>query len=83
MSDPVEMGLLKEIARITGGKAYSAENNRSLQDILDDIARLEKRDVSITTHWEYDELAAYFLLAAFVLLVLDLLLETTLLRTLP
>jgi Ca-activated chloride channel family protein len=83
MSDPVEMGLLKEIARITGGKAYSAENNRSLQDILDDIAKLEKRDVSITTHWEYEELAAYFLLAAFVLLVLDLLLETTVLRTLP
>jgi len=83
MSDPVEMGILKEIARITGGKAYSAENNSTFQSVLDDIAQLEKRDVSVTSHWEYNELAPYFLLAAFVLLVLDLLLETTVLRTLP
>jgi Ca-activated chloride channel family protein len=83
MSDPVEMGLLKEVARITGGKSYSAENNQSLQAILDDIAKLEKRDVTVTTHWEYDELAAYFLIAAFFILALDLLLEVSVLRTLP
>ncbi len=83
MSDPVEMGILKEIARITGGKAYSAENNSTFQAVLDDIARLEKRDVAVTTHWEYNELAPYFLLAAFILLVMDLVLETTYLRTLP
>lgn len=83
MGDPVEMGILREIARITGGKAYSAENNNTFQAVLDDIARLEKRDVSVTTHWEYNELAPYFLLAAFILLVMDLVLETTYLRTLP
>jgi Ca-activated chloride channel family protein len=83
MSEPVEMGLLKEIARITGAKSYSAENNNSLQAILDDIAKLEKRDVSVTTHWEYQELAAYFLIAAFFVLVFDLFLEVSVLRTLP
>jgi Ca-activated chloride channel family protein len=83
MSDPVEMGLLKEIAKITGGKSYSAENNKSLQAILDDIAKLEKRDVTVTTHWEYQELASYFLIAAFLILALDLLLEVSVLRTLP
>jgi Ca-activated chloride channel family protein len=83
MSEPVEMGILKEIARITGAKAYSAQDNRTFQAVLDDIAKLEKRDVSMTTRWEYNELSPYFLLAAFALLVLTLLLETTVLRTLP
>ncbi|HJT24561.1 MAG TPA: VWA domain-containing protein, partial [bacterium] len=81
--EPLDMGLLKEIARITGGKAYNAGNNTTLKSVLDDIAKLEKKDVSVTTHWEYNELASYFLLAAFLLLVLDIGLETTVLRTLP
>jgi Ca-activated chloride channel homolog len=83
MSDPVDMVLLKEIARITGAKAYSATDNHSLQEILDEIAKLEKRDVSVTTHWEYQELASYFLLTAFLILALDIVLETTVWRTLP
>jgi Ca-activated chloride channel family protein len=83
MSEPVDMGLLREIARITGAKAYNAEDNHSLQAILNDIAKLEKRDVSVTAHWEYNELASYFLLAAFLLLALDIGLEMTVLRTLP
>lgn len=81
--DPLDMGLLNEIARITGGKAYNANNNNTLKSVLDDVAKLEKRDVSITTHWEYNELASYFLLAAFLLLILDIGLETSVLRTLP
>ncbi len=83
LSDPVDMGLLTEIARITGGKAYAATDNRSLQAILDDVARLEKHDVVTVTHWEYNELAAYFLLGAFILLLFDMGLEMTVLRTLP
>jgi Ca-activated chloride channel family protein len=83
MSEPVEMGLLREIARITGAKSYSAENNKSLQEILDDIAQLEKKEVLVTTHWEYDELAPYFLIVAFFLLAFDLGMEMTVLRTLP
>jgi Ca-activated chloride channel family protein len=83
MSDPVEMGLLNEIARITGAKSYSAENNKSLQEILDEIAKLEKTEISETTHWEYNELAPYFLITAFLILALNLILEMTFLRILP
>lgn len=83
MEDPVDMGLLKELARITGGKAYNAGDTNSLKSVLDDIAKLEKKDVTVTSHWEYNELASYFLLAAFILLAVDFGLETTILRTLP
>lgn len=83
MQDPVDMVALREIARITGGKAYAATDNRALQEVLDEIAKLEKREVSVTTHWEYNELASNFLIAAFFLLALDMGLGTTVLRTLP
>lgn len=79
----LDMTLLKEIARLTGGKSFNAANNYSLQAILDEIAKLEKRDVSTVTHWEYQELASFFLLGAFLLLALDMGLEMTVLRTLP
>ena len=83
MEDPVDMGLLKEIARITGGKAYNAGDTSALKSVLDDVAKLEKKEVTVTTQWEYNELASYFLLAAFLLLALDLGLEMSVLRTLP
>ena len=83
MSDPVDMTLLKEIARLTGGKSYSAQDNHSLQMVLDDIAHLEKRDVVTVTDWEYQELGSYFLMIAFLFLALDMALEMTVLRTLP
>ncbi len=79
----VDKVLLTEIARITGGKVYFAQNNQALQNVLKDIAQLEKRDVSTVTSWQYDELGWWFLLAAFLFLLLDIGLETTVLRTLP
>jgi Ca-activated chloride channel family protein len=81
--EPVDKALLTEIARITGGKVYFAQNNQALENVLKDIAQLQKREVSTVTTWQYEELGFWFLLAAFGLLLLDLALETTLLRTLP
>jgi Ca-activated chloride channel family protein len=81
--DGVDKVLLTEIARITGGKVYFAQNNQALENVLKDIAQLQKREVSTVTSWQYEELGWWFLLAAFVLLLLDLVLETTWLRTLP
>ena len=83
LTEPADMVLLTEISRLTGAKAYSATDNHSLQNILTEIARLEKREVSVTTHMEYQELAYLFLIAAFIILAFDMALEMTVLRTLP
>jgi len=83
MTAGADMRLLEELAKMTGGRAFKASDNRSLGSVLSEIARLEKRDVVTTTRWEYSELAAFFLLAAFLLLGLDLVLGATVLRTLP
>ncbi len=81
--DPVNMVALRAIAQITGGIAYNASDNSSLQRVLDEIAKLEKREAVTVTDWEYNELGAYFLLAAFLILALDMVLGLTVLRTLP
>jgi Ca-activated chloride channel family protein len=83
MSEPADMNLLKQIASITGAKAYAATDNQTFQKVLAEIAQLEKREVTVTSHWDYNELAPYFLLVAFCFLALDILLEATVLRTLP
>jgi Ca-activated chloride channel family protein len=76
-------GPLKELAATTGGRYYRASDNKTLQSVLADIARMEKREVVSITNWEYNELAPRVLLVAFLLLGLDILLGMTLLRTLP
>lgn len=76
-------GPLRAIAAATGGKYYRASDNQTLQAVLADIARMEKREVASIATWEYNELAPKFLLAAFALLALDLALGMSLLRTLP
>jgi Ca-activated chloride channel family protein len=76
-------GPLKEIAAATGGKYYRASDNRTLAAVLSDIARMEKREVVSISTWEYQELAPRFLLVAFLLLALDVLLGMTWLRILP
>jgi len=75
--------LLKEMARITGGRYFSASDNSSLSSVLQEIARMEKREAVTVSRWEYRELAPFVLMAVFALLGLEMLLRTTVLRTLP
>lgn len=75
--------LLREIARLTGGRFFMASSNVALASVLQEIARMEKRDVVTVSRWEYRELAPFVMLLVFGLLVLEMLLRTTVLRTLP
>lgn len=74
---------LRRIADTTGGQYFRATNNRVLEDIFAEIDRLETSviDVKNYTHTEDN----YMLLAwiAFGLIGLDILLRSTLLRTIP
>ena len=81
--DAVDQKTLGQIAALSGGKFFLASTNYSLQAVLDEIAGLEKRDEVTVTNWEYQEWAPYFLLAAFMILLLDAFLGMTFLRTLP
>ncbi|MBL7815160.1 MAG: VWA domain-containing protein [Saprospiraceae bacterium] len=82
---PVEIDevLLQNIAANTGGKYYRATNNRELVQIYDEIDRLEKSRIDVTTIKKRSEAFKNWVLAALCLIALELLLRYTIFRTIP
>lgn len=75
--------VLEEIAEITGGLYFQADNTAGLQEIYDEIDALEKSEVEVRVYTQYQELAMWFLLPALGLFVLEMLLRQTVLRKIP
>ena len=74
---------LREIADLTGGLYFRAENTRGLQEIYDKINELERSTIEVRTFTRYEELAIWLIVPAIILLTLEALLRRTLLRTIP
>jgi Ca-activated chloride channel family protein len=74
---------LREIADITGGLYFRAEDERGLQEIYNTINELERSQVEVRTFTRYTELAYLFVIPAVILLGLEMLLRRTLLRKIP
>ncbi len=83
MGHPINPKLLEEIASMTGGIPYLATDRQALaerfQRILEDLEKSRIRDRGTT----YAELYRRFLLPAFALLALELLLRLTRLQRIP
>jgi len=79
----IDEELLRKIAEDTGGKYYRAISEESLQEVYNEIDRLEKTEVEITVYKRYVELYYWPLIAGFSLLLLLFFLRSTLVRTLP
>ena len=73
----------RRIADLTGGLYFRAENTRGLQEIYDTINELERSTIEVRTFTRYEELAAWLIVPAVLLLGLEALLRRTLLRTIP
>jgi Ca-activated chloride channel homolog len=82
---PVEIdeALLQNIAATTGGKYYRATNNKELEQIYDEIDRLEKSRIDVTSIKRRSEVFGNWVLAALCLVALELLLRYTIFRTIP
>ena len=82
---PVEIDTktLADIAAATDGNFYRATNNSELKQIYKDIDKLEKSKMSVTKFSKRYEAYMPFAIAAFLLLLLEILLRTTLLRRIP
>ncbi len=82
---PVEIDskTLSDIAAATDGSFYRATNNRELQNIYREIDKLEKSKLNVTQFSKRYEAYQPFAVAAFVLLLLEILLRLTLFRKLP
>lgn len=80
---PANYVVLEKMARLTGGKAYTATNRQELETVYADIDRLEKTERKLTNHRTYTPLFQIPLIAALVMLMLELLLANTRFRRLP
>ena len=82
---PVEIDTktLANIASTTNGNAYRATNNSELKQIYKDIDVLEKTKMDVKRFSKRYEAYQPFALAAFVLLLIEILLRLTVLRRIP
>lgn len=77
----IDEELLKEIASVTGGKYFRATNNKKLEEIYNEINKLEKTDVEEFKFYNYEEKYRPLVLLAGMLLLLELLLRFTIFRS--
>ena len=77
----IDEALLQKISKETGGKYYRATNNNSLASIYNDIDKLEKTKVEISSFKHYAELFFPFAMLAIVCLALEMLLRYTVFRS--
>jgi Ca-activated chloride channel family protein len=75
--------ILQQVADITGGKYYRAEDTAGLRAIYDEINQLEKSKVEVQIFNQYTELAGYLLVPALLILILELALRKTVFRSNP
>jgi Ca-activated chloride channel family protein len=74
---------LQEIADITGGRYFRAEDTAGLKQIYDEIDNLEKSQIEVERFTRYQELLGWLLVPALGLVVVEMSLKKTLFRKLP
>lgn len=79
----IDEEVLREVAKVTGGKYFRAENSDALTKIYDEIDQMEKSKVEVTDYISYEELFFGWMMWGLILLVAELLLSKILLHRLP
>lgn len=79
----IDEELLQEIAAMTGGKYFRATTKQALEQIYQEIDRLEKTEMDVSTIRRYSEEFHRFAFVGLLLLLLEILLRYSVLRTLP
>lgn len=79
----IDEPLLEEMAANTAGKYYRATGTQELSAIYDEIDKLERTEIKVKEHVEYNELFASFLVIAFLLLVFEAILANTRFKSIP
>jgi len=80
---PANYSVLGKMAALSGGHFYRATNRRELQNIYNQIDRLEKSEVKLRRFATYEPLYAWPLLAALGWLAVEIILANTRFRRVP
>ena len=74
---------LRQVADITGGQYFRAEDTAGLRDIYDAINEMEQSQVEVQVYNQYFELAGYLLVPALLSFLIELFLRHTTFRKIP
>jgi Ca-activated chloride channel family protein len=77
----IDEELLKEIAKVTGGKYFRATNNTKLEEIYKEINKLEKTEIEEFKYYNYEEKYRPLVILAGLLLLIELLSRYTIFRS--
>lgn len=77
----IDEPLLKDIAKVTGGKYFRATNNKKLEAIYDEINKLEKTEIEEFKYYKYEEKFRPWIFIAGIFLLLEWLLKNTIFRS--
>ncbi|WP_339650454.1 VWA domain-containing protein [uncultured Maribacter sp.] len=77
----IDEDLLKDIALATGGRYFRATDNESLEEIYDEINKLEKTEIEEFKYYRYEEKFRPWVLLAGALLLVEWILRNTLFRS--
>jgi len=77
MQVEIDEDLLKGIAHMTGGEYFRATNNKALEQVYQKIDQLEKSKIEVNEYAKREEKYRGWLLAAFILLLLEFVLRRT------
>lgn len=77
----IDVELLKNIAKATGGKYFRATDNKKLEAIYDEINKLEKTEVEEFKYYRYEEKFRPLVLLAGALLLLEWFMRNTLFKS--
>lgn len=80
---PLDEVLLKQIAEMTGGAYYLADNEQKLQEIYLEIDQLERTRIDVTEFTRKKDEFLPLVIAALILLLFEMVLRNTWLRTNP
>ncbi len=79
----IDEKLLKEVAGMTGGKYFRATDKKKLEEIYDEINKLEKSKIDVTRFQNKKDEYFVFILAALGLLILEIILRLTVFKKIP
>ena len=77
----IDEKLLTQISEMTGGKYFRATDNERLKEIYSDIDKLEKTEIEEFKYYSVDEKFRYFVVPAILLIVFELIMKLTILRS--
>lgn len=79
----IDEDTLRDIAQVTGGAYFRAEDSKGLAEIYDQIDKLEKTEIKMKSYMEYTERFGWFVVPALGLLLLEVVLLGTRFRKIP